>query len=76
MPEGQLLRLNPNGGFGFIDGEDGDVFFRRSAVKGCSFEELSIGQSVVYELGRPSRGGRRHGGGDHRPEARVVRPGD
>ena len=75
MPEGQLVRLNEDGGFGFIDSDDGDVFFRRSAVKGFAFEELTVGQSVVYELGRRSRSGRRHGGGDHRPEARVVRPG-
>ena len=48
MAQGTIKKLISNKGFGFIEGESGEVFFHSSAVEGCSFEELREGQSVEY----------------------------
>jgi len=63
MPEGTIKKLT-NKGFGFIEGERGDIFFHSSAVEGTSFEALSEGQQVEYEEGSGPKG----------PRAENVRP--
>lgn len=64
MATGQVLRLIPDKGFGFIRGNDGrEYFFHRSAV-GADFEMLTPGQTVQFDE-QPS---------DKGPRAGRVRP--
>ena len=56
MPEGKIKRLVADRGFGFIDGERGDLFFHHSEVQGVQFEELNEGQTVAYEIGEGPKG--------------------
>jgi cold shock protein len=58
MPQGKIKKLLPDKGFGFIDGERGDLFFHHSAVEGTTMEALRIGQAVTYEEGRGPKGPR------------------
>jgi CspA family cold shock protein len=44
MPQGTIKKLVAGKGFGFIKGEQGEVFFHHSALEGTTFEELSEGQ--------------------------------
>lgn len=56
MPQGKIKKVIAGKGFGFIDGERGDLFFHYSDVQGVTFEELSLGQTVQYEVGRGENG--------------------
>ena len=56
MPEGKIKKLVADRGFGFIDGEKGDLFFHHSEVQGVTFEELNEGQTVQYEIGEGRKG--------------------
>ena len=58
MAQGSIKKLISNKGFGFIEGENGELFFHSSAVENASFEELREGQSVEYEEGRGPKGPR------------------
>ncbi len=58
MAQGSIKKLISNKGFGFIEGENGELFFHSSAVENSSFEELREGQSVEYEEGRGPKGPR------------------
>jgi CspA family cold shock protein len=58
MPQGTIKKLITDKGFGFIEGERGDIFFHHSALVGISIEELREGQSVEYEEGRGPKGPR------------------
>ena len=42
MPQGTIKRLTDRG-FGFIQGERGDIFFHHSALEGTTFEALGEG---------------------------------
>ncbi len=64
MPQGTIKKLVADRGFGFIDGERGDLFFHHSALEGTSIEALRVGQVVTYEEGRGPKG----------PRAENVRP--
>ena len=65
MAQGTIKKLIPEKGFGFIDGERGDLFFHHSAIEeGASIETLRVGQEVTYEEGRGPKG----------PRAENVRP--
>ena len=57
MPQGTIKKLLDRG-FGFIEGERGDLFFHNSAVEGTTFEELQVGQAVEYEEGQGPKGPR------------------
>ncbi len=57
MPQGTIKKLTDKG-FGFIQGERGDVFFHTSALEGARFDELSEGQQVEYEEGSGPKGPR------------------
>ncbi len=56
MPQGTIKKLITDKGFGFIDGERGDLFFHHSEVQGLSIEDLSEGQTVEYEEGEGRKG--------------------
>ncbi len=58
MPHGTVKKLLADKGFGFIEGERGDIFFHHSALEGATIETLSIGQQVEYEEGRGPKGPR------------------
>lgn len=58
MPQGTIKKLIADRGFGFIEGERGDMFFHHSAVEGTSIEALRVGQVVTYEEGRGPKGPR------------------
>lgn len=58
MAEGTIKRKTDKG-FGFIeDGSGKDMFFHSSAVEGTSFDQLSEGQRVSYNVGEGPKGPR------------------
>ncbi|MFO7902160.1 MAG: cold-shock protein [Planctomycetota bacterium] len=58
MPQGTIKKVLADKGFGFIEGDRGDIFFHHSAVEGATIESLQIGQPVTYEEGRGPKGPR------------------
>ena len=64
MPQGTIKKLISDKGFGFIEGERGELFFHHSSVDGTSFESLSEGQEVTFDEGRGPKG----------PRAENVKP--
>jgi CspA family cold shock protein len=64
MPQGTIKKLIPEKGFGFIQGERGELFFHHSALEGVTIETLRQGQAVEYEEGRGPKG----------PRAEKIRP--
>tara|TARA_Y100001934_G_scaffold259749_1_gene331330 strand:+ start:266 stop:628 length:363 start_codon:yes stop_codon:yes gene_type:complete len=64
MAQGTIKKLIADKGFGFIEGEKGDLFFHHSAVEGATIETLQVGQEVSYEEGEGPKG----------PRAENVRP--
>ena len=56
MPEGKIKKVMTEKGFGFVEGERGDLFFHHSEVRGTSIEQLKEGQMVEYEVGRGQKG--------------------
>ena len=58
MAEGTIKRKTDKG-FGFIETTTGkDIFFHSSAVEGTSFEQLTEGQRVSYNVGEGPKGPR------------------
>lgn len=48
-PEGRVVRLFADEGYGFIEGSDGqEVYFHRNSVLDSGFSRLRIGSSVRY----------------------------
>ena len=64
MPQGTIKKLIADKGFGFIEGERGDLFFHHSALEGTAMEALHVGQAVTYNDGRGPKG----------PRAENVKP--
>jgi len=56
MPEGKIKKLVADRGFGFLEGERGELFFHHSELQGTSIEELQEGQTVEYEIGEGKKG--------------------
>ena len=56
MAQGTIKKLIADKGFGFIEGEKGDLFFHHSAVEGATIETLQVGQEVSYEEGEGPKG--------------------
>jgi CspA family cold shock protein len=56
MSQGTIKKLVSRKGFGFIEGEQGELFFHQSAVQDVSFEDLREGQKVDYTEGRGPKG--------------------
>ncbi|HVC92698.1 MAG TPA: cold shock domain-containing protein [Pirellulales bacterium] len=52
MPQGKIKKLVSERGFGFIEGDRGDLFFHTSEVQGVSFDSLREGQEVEYTAGQ------------------------
>ncbi len=58
MAEGTIKRLTDKG-FGFIDtGTGKDLFFHMSAVEGCTYDDLKVGQKVTFNAGQGPKGPR------------------
>jgi CspA family cold shock protein len=57
VSEGKIKKLTDKG-FGFIEGERGDIFFHHSAVVDGSFDSLREGQLVEYTEGQGQKGPR------------------
>ena len=58
MPQRVIKKLVADKGFGFIAGDDGDLFFHHSAVEGGAFETLEEGQRVEFTVGSGPKGPR------------------
>ena len=58
MSQGTIQKLVADKGFGFIEGEGGELFFHHTAVEGGSFETLQEGQAVEYSEGSGPKGPR------------------
>lgn len=58
MSQGTIKKLVSDKGFGFIEGERGELFFHHSSVEGVAFETLSEGQAVEYSEGSGPKGPR------------------
>lgn len=58
MPQGTIRKVISEKGFGFIEGDRGDLFFHHTAVEGTAFEALNEGQQVEYTEGRGPKGPR------------------
>ncbi len=58
MARGTIKKLILDKGFGFIEGESGELFFHSSALENSSFEDLREGQIVEYVEGRGPKGPR------------------
>lgn len=58
MPQGTIKKLTDKG-FGFIEGERGDIFFHCSSVESeGGYEGLNEGQTVEYNEGQGPKGPR------------------
>lgn len=57
MPQGTIKKLTDKG-FGFIQGERGDIFFHLSALSETDYDNLQEGQHVEYEEGNGPKGPR------------------
>ena len=58
MPQGTIKKLITDKGFGFIESEQGDIFFHHSALVDTTIENLQEGQNVEYEVGSGPKGPR------------------
>jgi CspA family cold shock protein len=58
MALGTIKKIVGDKGFGFIQGEHGELFFHRSSVQGIEFGALKEGQRVSYAPGRGPPGPR------------------
>ena len=57
MAEGTIKKLTDKG-FGFIEGDRGDIFFHHSALIGVQYDDLREGLKVQYEEGQGPKGPR------------------
>ncbi len=57
MSQGTIKKLTDKG-FGFIAGDDGELFFHNSALEGVSFDDLREGQTVEFTEGSGPKGPR------------------
>lgn len=68
MFKGKITKIIRDRGFGFIAAEDGrEVFFHMSSVVDGSFDNLSEGQDVEFEVEKSQKGPRAK-------NVRVVQP--
>jgi cold shock CspA family protein/glycosyltransferase involved in cell wall biosynthesis len=52
---GRILSLNERG-FGFIQGYERRIFFHRNQLKGVTFDELDVGDAVIFEVADSAKG--------------------
>jgi CspA family cold shock protein len=55
MPQGTIKKLTDKG-YGFIEGEKGDIFFHHSALVEIDYDSLQEGQRVEYSEGSGPKG--------------------
>ncbi len=55
MSQGTIKKLTDKG-FGFIEGDRGDIFFHCSSLEETTFDALREGQAVEYTEGRGPKG--------------------
>ncbi len=53
---GSIKKIVADRGFGFINSDQGEVFFHRSVLANASFESLQPGQQVEFEAERGPKG--------------------
>ncbi len=58
MAQGTIKKLVTEKGFGFIEGDRGELFFHHSSVQNAQFETLREGQAVEYTEGSGPKGPR------------------
>jgi len=58
MPQGTIVKVIADKGFGFISDERGELFFHHSSLEGIAIEAIRVGQAVTYEEGRGPKGPR------------------
>ena len=56
MPHGEVSRLWPREGFGFIEADNRQLYFSRSSVLDNRFEDMAIGTAVAFIEGRGDLG--------------------
>ena len=57
MSKGTVKWFNPEKGYGFITGDDGnDIFVHWSAIQSEGFKSLSEGESVTYDVTEGPKG--------------------
>ena len=56
--QGVVTRVIGEKGFGFVQADNVDYFFHKSAVKGDGFQALMEGQQVNFEPGKGPKGPR------------------
>ncbi len=58
MSQGTIKKVMAEKGFGFLKGEQGELFFHHSALVDTTIEALRVGQEVTYTEGRGPKGPR------------------
>ena len=58
MAQGTIKKVIAEKGFGFIQGERGELFFHHSALEGARIEKLREGQAVSFDEGSGPKGPR------------------
>lgn len=58
MSQGVIKKLVADKGFGFIKGDNGELFFHHTAVQDNAFDSLQEGQTVEYTEGSGPKGPR------------------
>ncbi len=58
MAQGTIKKLVADKGFGFIEGDGGELFFHHSALQDVEIEALQVGQTVEFEEGSGPKGPR------------------
>jgi CspA family cold shock protein len=56
VPQGKIKKIVSEKGFGFIAGDQGDLFFHHSEVKEGSFDHLQEGDLVEFSIGTGKKG--------------------
>ncbi len=56
MSTGKIKKIVFDKGFGFISTDGNDLFFHRSAVEGCQFEDLYEGDTVEFNEEQGAKG--------------------
>jgi cold shock CspA family protein len=48
---GVIVRIDPDGKFGFIQSEDGrELFFHLTGLSGIEFDQLAVGSNVEFSI--------------------------
>lgn len=56
MPQGKIKKIVQGKGFGFIEADQGDLFFHHSEVTEGTFDQLQEGDLVEFTIGSGKKG--------------------